>query len=161
MFTIHVLLKPSLENFEHYFTSVWDECNCLVLWAFFGIAFLWDWNKTWLFPVLWPMFSKSLIQLFSWWVGLCSLPMFDLRPLYGGGNEAMVTFSKGPMHTLPHSVHLTLQQATADPCLHWRLLDTHQQVWVSLFWGQYSFLLGPGAHKVFLYSPRVCFPSPV
>ena len=28
-FTVHVLLKPGLENFEHYFTSVWDECNCL------------------------------------------------------------------------------------------------------------------------------------
>ena len=27
-FTIHVLLKPGLENFEHYFASVWDECNC-------------------------------------------------------------------------------------------------------------------------------------
>ena len=27
-FSIHVLLKPSLENFEHYFASVWDECNC-------------------------------------------------------------------------------------------------------------------------------------
>ena len=26
-FTIHVLLKPGLENFEHYFASVWDECN--------------------------------------------------------------------------------------------------------------------------------------
>ena len=25
-FMVHVLLKPSLENFEHYFTSVWDEC---------------------------------------------------------------------------------------------------------------------------------------
>ena len=24
-FTIHVLLKPDLENFENYFTSVWDE----------------------------------------------------------------------------------------------------------------------------------------
>ena len=27
-FTVHVLLKPGLENFEHYLTSVWDECNC-------------------------------------------------------------------------------------------------------------------------------------
>ena len=26
----HVLLKLSLENFEHYFTSVWDESNCVV-----------------------------------------------------------------------------------------------------------------------------------
>jgi len=24
-FTIHVLLKPGLENFEHYIASVWDE----------------------------------------------------------------------------------------------------------------------------------------
>ena len=39
-FTVHVLLKPGLENFEHYFTSMWDECNCVVVWAFFGIAFL-------------------------------------------------------------------------------------------------------------------------
>ena len=40
-FIVHVLLKPGLENFEHYFASVWDECNCAVVWAFFGIAFLW------------------------------------------------------------------------------------------------------------------------
>ena len=39
-FTVHVLLKPGLENFEHYFTSVWVECNCAVVWAFFGIAHL-------------------------------------------------------------------------------------------------------------------------
>ena len=44
-FMIQILLKPGLENFEHYFTSVWDECNCLVVWALFGIAFLWDWNE--------------------------------------------------------------------------------------------------------------------
>ena len=30
-FTVHVLLKPGLENFEHYFTSVWEECNCVVV----------------------------------------------------------------------------------------------------------------------------------
>ena len=30
-FTVHVLLKPGLENFEHYFASVWDECNCAVI----------------------------------------------------------------------------------------------------------------------------------
>ena len=41
-FTVHILLKPDLENFEHYFASVWVECSCLVVWAFFGIAFLWN-----------------------------------------------------------------------------------------------------------------------
>ena len=56
-FTVHVLLKPGLENFKHHFTSVWDECNCAVVWAFFGIAFLWDWNENWPFPVLWPLLS--------------------------------------------------------------------------------------------------------
>ena len=57
-FTVHVLLKPGLENFKHHFTSMWDECNCAVVWAFFGIAFLWDWNENWPFPVLW----RTLIQ---------------------------------------------------------------------------------------------------
>ena len=56
-FTVHVLLKPGLENFEHYFTRVWDECSCVAVWAFLGIAFFWDWNKNWPFPFLWPLLS--------------------------------------------------------------------------------------------------------
>ena len=44
-FMVHILLKPGLENSQHYFTSMWDECNCAVVWAFFGITFLWDWNE--------------------------------------------------------------------------------------------------------------------
>ena len=48
-FMVHGLLKPGLENFEHYFASVWDECNCVVARTFFDIAFLWDWNENWLF----------------------------------------------------------------------------------------------------------------
>ena len=65
-FMVHVLLKPGLDNFEHYFTSVWDECNCAVVWAFFGIAFLWDWNENWPFPVLWPRLSFP--YLLAYWV---------------------------------------------------------------------------------------------
>ena len=56
-FTVHVLLKPGLENFEHYLASVWDECNCAVAWTFFVIAFLWDWNENWPFPFLWSLQS--------------------------------------------------------------------------------------------------------
>ena len=44
-FSVHVLLKPHLENFEHYFASMWDQCNCKIVWTFFGIAFLWGWNE--------------------------------------------------------------------------------------------------------------------
>ena len=64
-FSVHILLKPGLENFEHYFTSVWDECNCVVVWAFFGIAFLWNWNENWPFLVLWPLLSFS--NLLAYW----------------------------------------------------------------------------------------------
>ena len=49
-------------NLEHYFTSMWDEYNCAVVWAFFGIAILWDWNENWPLPVLWPCW---VIQI-SW-----------------------------------------------------------------------------------------------
>ena len=65
-FMVHILLKPGLENFEYYFTSVWDECNCAVVWAFFGITFLWDWNENWHFPVLWPLLSFP--NLLAYWV---------------------------------------------------------------------------------------------
>ena len=41
-FLVHILLKPSLENFEHDLASMWNECNYAVVWAFFGIALLWD-----------------------------------------------------------------------------------------------------------------------
>ena len=46
-FTLHILLKPTLENFEYHFTSAWDEGNCVVVWVFFGITCLWDWNENW------------------------------------------------------------------------------------------------------------------
>ena len=39
---VHILLKPSLKDFEHYLASLWNEHNCMVVWAFFGIAFLSD-----------------------------------------------------------------------------------------------------------------------
>ena len=39
-FSVHILLKPSLNNCVHYFASVWNECNFVVIWIFFGTAFL-------------------------------------------------------------------------------------------------------------------------
>ena len=65
-FVVHILLKPGLENFEHDFYSMWDECNCAVVCSFFGIAFLWDWNENWPFPVLWPLLSFP--NLLVYWV---------------------------------------------------------------------------------------------
>ena len=50
-FTVHVLLKPGLENFEHYFTSVWDECNCAVVEHSLTLPFCGIGMKTDLFQV--------------------------------------------------------------------------------------------------------------
>ena len=65
-FTVQLLLKSSLENFEHYFASGWDECNCAVVWTFFGIALLLDYNANWPFPVLWPLLRFP--NLLAHWV---------------------------------------------------------------------------------------------
>ena len=65
-FSVQALLKPGLENFEQYFASMWDKYNCVVVWAFFGIALLWDWNENWPFPDLWPLLSFP--YLLEYWV---------------------------------------------------------------------------------------------
>ena len=70
----HVLLKPGLENFEHSFTSVWDECNCVVVWTFFVIAFLGIGMKTDLFHWL------DFPNLLSYWVQhFNSIIFWDLK----------------------------------------------------------------------------------
>ena len=73
-FTVHILLNPGLENFKHFFTSMWDECSCVVVWAFFGIAFLWDWNENWPSLVLWPLLSFP--NLMAYWVQLFHIKSF-------------------------------------------------------------------------------------
>ena len=66
----------------------------------------------------------------------------------GNNSKVMAISFKRTLPTLLYSVPLTLHQATVEPCLHWRLLDTHRQVWFSILWGHCSFLLAPGVHKV-------------
>ena len=65
-FSVHVLLKTRLKDFEHILTSMWNKCNCMVVWTFFGIALLWDWNENWPFPVLWPLLSFP--NFLAYWV---------------------------------------------------------------------------------------------
>ena len=58
-FLAHILLKPGLENFEHYFISVWDECNCKVvsiLWPCLSLGL--EWKLTFSSPVATAEFSK-------------------------------------------------------------------------------------------------------
>ena len=80
-FMVHVLLKHGLENFEHYFASVWGECNCAVVWTFFGIAFLWDWNENWPFPVLWPLLFSKFAGILSAALSQHHLSGFEIAQL--------------------------------------------------------------------------------
>ena len=73
--------------------------------------------------------------------------------------KIMATSSKGPTCALLHSVPLTLQQATSEPCLHQRFLDTRGHVLVSFLWGYCSFLLGPGVHNILFVPSRSLFPQ--
>ena len=87
-FTVPILLKPGLKNFEHYFTSVWYERNCAVVWAFFGIAFLWIGMKTdlfqscghcWVFQICWHIecraFTASSFRIWNSSTGIPSPPL--------------------------------------------------------------------------------------
>ena len=68
------------------------------------------------------------------------------------------SFKRSQAYTVALSAP-SLQQATANLRLLRRLLDTHGQVWVSLFCGHCSFLLGPGTHKVLLVPSKSLFPE--
>ena len=87
-FSVHVLSQPSLENFEHYFASMWDECNWVVVWTFFGIAFFGTRMKTelfqscghcWVFQICWHIeygtFTASSFKIWNSSTGIPSPPV--------------------------------------------------------------------------------------
>ena len=90
-FMVHVLLKSGLKSFEHYFATVWDMYNCVVVSIFFGIAFLGIGMKTdifqscglcWVFEIRrhieWSIFIASSFsqlinqksQIVNWQIGI-------------------------------------------------------------------------------------------
>ena len=62
-------------NFEHYLASVWDEHSCEAVWTFFGIAFLWDWNENWPFPVL----CHCWVFQICWHIDCCTFTALSFR----------------------------------------------------------------------------------
>ena len=104
------------------------------------------------------MLNKSLIKFSVDGQGCIPSLLFDLRPNYGGGNAD----NGDLLQKVPCTATLrapNLQQATANPRLRGRLLDTPGQVSVSLLWGLCSFLLGSGAHKVLFVPSKSLFPQ--
>ena len=87
-FTVHVLLKPGLEDFEHYFASVWDECNCVVVWTFLALPYFGTGMKTdlfrscghcWVFQICWHIecstFAASSFTIWNSSTGIPSPPL--------------------------------------------------------------------------------------
>ena len=107
------------------------------------------------------MLSKSLIQFPVDGWGCAPSLLFTWGQTVVEVMKRMATSFKRFHSCLLHSLPLTLQQAAANPHLHWRLLDTPRQGWVSLLWGPCSFLLGPDAHKVLFVPSKSLFPSSV
>jgi len=82
------LLKPGLENFKHYFASVWNECNCAVLehslaLPFFGIEMKTDLFQScghcWVFQICWHIecstFTASSFRIWNSSTGIPSPPL--------------------------------------------------------------------------------------
>ena len=88
-FLVHVLLEPSLENFEHYFASMLDECNCVVVWTFFwhlpffriGMKtnFFQSCGHCWVFQICWHIecstFTASSFRIWNSSTGITSPPL--------------------------------------------------------------------------------------
>ena len=80
---LHVLLKPGLENFEHYLASLWDECNCMIVWAFSGIGRKIDLFQScgccWFFQICWLIecstFTASSFRIWNSSTGIPSPPL--------------------------------------------------------------------------------------
>ena len=77
-FLVHVLMKPGLDSFEYCFANVSDECDCAIVWTFFGIAFLWAWNENWPFTVVATVEFSKFAGIFSAALSLHHLLWFEL-----------------------------------------------------------------------------------
>ena len=80
-----LLLKPSLEDFEHYLASMQNECNCMIVWTFFVITFFGIGIKTdlfqscghcWVFQICWHIecstFTASSFRIWNSSTGIPS-----------------------------------------------------------------------------------------
>ena len=87
-FLVHILLKPSLEDFEYDLASMWSELNCPVVWTLFGIALLCDWNENqlfqscghcWIFQICWhnecSTLTASSFRIWNSSAGILSHPL--------------------------------------------------------------------------------------
>ena len=87
-FSVHILLKPSLKDFKHNLTSMWNGHDCMVVWAFFGIVLLGIGMKTDIFQscghcrvfqICWHIECSTLTtSSFSIWYSTAGIPSLTL-----------------------------------------------------------------------------------
>ena len=81
-FMVHLLLKPGLENYEHYFASAWYECKHSLSLPFLGIGIKTDLfqfcGHCWVFQICWPIeystFTASSFRIWNSSTGIPSHP---------------------------------------------------------------------------------------
>ena len=56
-FSVNVMLKPSMQDIKYNFTSMGDECNCLMVWTFFSTVVLGNWDEDWPLLMLWSLLN--------------------------------------------------------------------------------------------------------
>ena len=97
-FMVHVLLKPGLENFEHYFTSMWDECKCVVSILWHCLSLRLQWKLTFCSSVATAEFSKfaGTASSFRTWNSSTGIPSHPLVLFIVMLPEAHLT-KRGPL----------------------------------------------------------------
>ena len=97
-FSIQVPLKPGWKDFEHDLASIWNESNSMVVWTFFGISFLLNWNENWPFPV----YVHFMTQIVSFQSDIfsCKLPRLSAYH-FPGTDSSGGAMARQPGRDLP------------------------------------------------------------
>ena len=108
----------------------------MVVWVFFSIAFLWDYNENWPFPVLWPLLNfpnlpdpqvgKSVVGPTTFTTVL-ELLCYNCSPVCGSSAQQLYSGMNGDLfqEDLCHTCHASQDCCRQSPCPHGRSLLTH------------------------------------
>ena len=140
-FTVHVLFKPGLENFEHYFTRKWVQlCGSLsILWHWLSLGL--EWKLTFSSPVATVEFSK--------FAGILSAALSQHHLL--GFDIAQLEF-----HHLTSFVQVMLPKAHLT--LHSRMSGSRWVItplWLSGSWRSFRYSSVYSCHLFLIYSASV------
>ena len=147
-------LKPAWTSRSSQFMNCWSlawrilsitllvceiECNCAVVRAFYGTAFLWDWNENWLFAVRWPLLSFP--DLLKYWVQhFYSIIFQDLKQL----NWNSITFTS--FVVMLSKAHLTSHSRMSGS--RWMITPS----WLSRLWRSFLYSSDLLRKKLYEYS---------